>query len=746
MAIGHGPSSVASFGIGSCWRRSSVRCRHGPESPIVRRVMALWLPFWPAERRRTGAGMTRLASDATPARIVVALDRGVRRVEATCPGGWAAGIHPGMPLVEARARLAGGTAVEFERDPAGDLRALRRLARWLLGFVPAVSMADHANARESTGLPSMDAEADPRDHADARIRLGSACNPGEHGLFAELTGCGRWLAWAASGASSVPRRAFASPVGFGFDAEAEGCRLETIHRALAERGISSCLATAGTPGAAWAVARFAAGGSSGRVIRPGGEREAIDPLPIESLRLVPAHASMLREVEVRTVCQLLALDRAELADRVRRSDAGSHRIACGTAPREGDESVRPEDSPCGVPRRSSPRFCGGRTPARLAGSLIPRDRSDGPAHAVGTGPSPLDRLDQALGLVPESLSPVPISPRLVVETAFAGPVVDGQTIAIAFAGLVERLCRRLRRTERAVRSLRLRAVPVRGEPWIVPIELGHPTRRPGHLWTIVRPLVESLPTCAMRAGSRRRGTRCRDGTAAALSEGFDAIAIEVIRSSRKPELGADRDLDGIPSPQRSLAGARPVDDPAGFPPAVECLDQLAARFGAERLEVVRSEPGHRPDSDFRHVPWRARRQRGGAKEREPDPRRASDELAGCPDSIRPTWRPPRPEPLTFITDDSFRWRGRVHAVLRIGPAEVFLGRWWGSARPVDGGSGRQILVRRIERRDGLPLWIERDRDPSERLVAIDVACRERLDAVASPACRAASWRVIGIGG
>ncbi len=712
----------------------------------MRRVMALWLPFWPAERRRISPVTTGRVSDGTPSRIVVALERGVRRVEATCPRGWAAGIHPGMPLVEARARLAGGSAVEFERDPAGDLRALRRLARWLLSFVPAVSMANHANARESTAFPSMDAEADPRDHADIRIRHGAACDPGEHGLFAELTGCGRWLAWAASGASRVPRRSFESPVAGDFDAEAEGCLLETIRRALAELGISSCLATAGTPGAAWAVARFAAAGSSGRVIRPGGEREAIERLPVESLRLVPAHAAILREVEVRTVCQLLALDRAELADRVRRSDAGSHRIACGTAPCEGDATVRLEDSPGGVPRRSAPRFCGGRTPARLAGSLIPRDRSDGsPHHVAGTGPSPLDRVDQALGVVPESLSPVPISPRLVVETAFAGPVVDGPTIAIAFAGLVERLCRRLRRTERAVRSLRLRAVPVRGEPWIVPIELGHPTRRPGHLWTIVRPLVESLPTSATRAGTGRRGTRRRDGTAASLSEGFDAIAIEVIRTSRKPGLGADRDLDGIPSPERKVTRVRPVDDPAGFPPAAECLDQLIARFGVERLEIIRSEPGHRPDSDFRHVPWRGRRQRGDAKEREPDPRWASDELAGCPDSIRPTWRPPLPEPLAFITDDSFRWRGRLHAVLWIGPAEVFLERWWGSTRPVDGESGRQILVRRIERRDGLPLWIERDRDPSERLVAIDVACRERLDAAASPACRAASWRVIGIG-
>jgi hypothetical protein len=100
-----------------------------------------------------------------------------------------------------------------------------------------------------------------------------------------------------------------------------------------------------------------------------------------------------------------------------------------------------------------------------------------------------------------------------------------------------------------------------------------------------------------------------------------------------------------------------------------------------------------------------------------------------------------------------RWRESEHPIRRIGPAEVFLNRWWerwwdrwwtGTPR-ADGDPACELVARRIERNDGLWLWIVRDRDPRERLSAVDVAFREGLDAGSSPACRVASWRVIGIG-
>jgi hypothetical protein len=689
----------------------------------MRRVMALWLPFWPAERRRSETVGEALPSIAERIRLVFVVERGVRRVTASCRGGWERGIRPGMPLVEARARLDRGEAIEFEHDAEGDRRAMRRLARWLLTLVPAVSLAE-------------DARGQPARATDA------------HGLFADLSGCGRWLAWSMRVERSRSRSAgIASPmvapaVGEAVS-EAERDRLEMIHRALAERGISSRLAVAGTPGSAWAIARFGCGESPFRVVPPGSERGAIAPLPVEGLRLDPGQAAILREVEVRTVADLMALDRDEVADRFRpprdRATAGR------------EEPVRAQESPgipgqekaTAAPRRSSPRFCGGHAPARLARAVTSAGRSgDEPrGTAPSESPSPLDRLDQALGRMDEPLVPFAVERLRSIETSFAGPVTDGETIALAFADLLDRLCRRLRRADRAARSLRLKAIPVRGDPWIIPVELGHPSRRPGHLWTIVRPLVEALPLGSRR--SRRSGTE--------PAEGFDSVSIEVVRAIRTPATGPDRDLAGL-GPDRRRDRGRISATRIDFVPAAECLDLLIARFGSGCIEVARAVAGHRPDGEFRTVPWTPRHGDGPSGREAVDPDSAMIECRPA----GPTWRPPRPEPLLFVADAVIRWRESEHPIRRIGPAEVFLNRWWdrwwerwwdrwtGTPR-ADGDPACELVARRIERNDGLWLWIVRDRDPRERLSAVDVAFREGLDAGSSPACRVASWRVIGIG-
>ena len=650
----------------------------------MRRLMALALPFWPAERR-SRAGK----ADPDAVRLVVATERGVRRVDATCPRGDRLGIRRGMPLAEARVRIHAGdragpaACVEFDRDVEGDLRALRRLGRWLLAFVPTVAM--------------------PGETGGATVEP----DPEGHGLLADLSGCGRWLAWAEDS------RGDRAPDG-AIDHEAERRRLERIRCGLSARGITARLAIAGTAGAAWAVARFAKGPASA-VIPPGGERVAIEPLPVECLRLSAFDAAALREVEVRTVGELIALDRDEVADRFGPTATLRDRIDLESSARAVPEG--PADGPR-IPRRSSPRFCGGHAPARLARACDRREAVAGAARtsaAEGNRPAPLRRLDEALGRMPETLVPLPFESPLVVSTSFAGPVRDAETIAIACAGLIDRLCRRLSRGERAVRSFRIRAFATRGEPWTVPVELGHATRRPGHLWSILRPMIESLPELDRPGGVR-------------ACEGFDSVAIEVLRSVRRPLLGEDRTLDVL------AGGAGPLRSVS----AAECIDTFVARLGPECLLVARPDPGHRPEGIGRLVP-RARlpgRGRGRHEASWDDPAirdRGQDGIAG------PTWRPPRPEPVVFIGDAAVRWRGREHEIRRVGAAEILVAPWWRESP-----SGERLL-RRLERLDGLGLWIERDRDAGERLSAADVVDLDRLDAVRSPACRLATWRLIGIG-
>jgi len=220
--------------------------------------------------------------------------------------------------------------------------------------------------------------------------------------------------------------------------------------------------------------------------------------------------------------------------------------------------------------------------------------------------------------------------------------------------------------------------------------------------------------------------------------GFDSVAIEAVHLVRTPAAGPDRDLEGLDMPSRhppdAVRSSRRTrrEDSVEFLPAAECIDRLVARFGAAGFAVAGFESGHRPEGEGRFTAWRA----GKARERHDD----SPAVGFGPP---PTWRPPVPEPLAFVADDVVRWRSADHRLRLVGPAEVFLDRWWSATPAADGV--RERVARYLELGDGLGLRIVRDRDPGERLAAPDAVARDRLDPAMSPACRAASWRVIGIG-
>ena len=231
-------------------------------------------------------------------------------------------------------------------------------------------------------------------------------------------------------------------------------------------------------------------------------------------------------------------------------------------------------------------------------------------------------------------------------------------------------------------------------------------------------MLESLPAACAR-------------TATPVSEGFDAMAIEVIRSVRRPIVGKDRSLDGL----RSVTVA---DTTAAHDAAAECLDILAARFGPACLAIIRPDPGHRAEGIGRFVP--RDHEEGSASSSTLWPTLWHDlslELRECRGLATPTWRPPRPEPVLFVADATVRWRGREHPIRRVGGVEIRLAPWWQEAN--------ERILRRIERFDGLGLWIERERHPGERLSSVDILECDRLDPSRSPACRYATWRLIGIG-
>src|SRR5207237_2626915 len=110
---------------GNC--RGDWRCR-------MRRIMYLWLPHWPIDRRRLAQRKNSAApADGVPF-ATVADAAGRRLLAAVNSAAAAAGLAPGMPLTDALSFLPGlATALA---KPAEDAAALRRLAEWCGRYSP----------------------------------------------------------------------------------------------------------------------------------------------------------------------------------------------------------------------------------------------------------------------------------------------------------------------------------------------------------------------------------------------------------------------------------------------------------------------------------------------------------------------------------------------------------------------------------------------------------------------------------
>lgn len=164
-----------------------------------------------------------------------------------------AGASVGMAHADALATVPG--LLSRPAEPEADARGLVLLARWCEHRYTPIAAAD-----------------------------------GEDGLALDVTGCAR---------------------PFGGD---EAALLLDLGRRLAGAGLTAKTALADTRGAAWALARFAR--TSG-VVPPGGQGEALAPLPVAGLRLDPATLVLLRRLGLNRIGDLYALPREGLARRFR---------------------------------------------------------------------------------------------------------------------------------------------------------------------------------------------------------------------------------------------------------------------------------------------------------------------------------------------------------------------------------------------------------------------------------------------
>lgn len=273
----------------------------------------------------------RGAPPREPGPLLLVRDSASRRVvESACAASCRAGVRPGMALADARALLRGGAVVE-QADPSADAAGLAALARWAWRWSPIV-------------------HAEPPD-----------------GLTLDITGCGHL---------------------FGGERGLVGSLLGALRRlGLTARAASAC-----TPGAAWAASRFAPGGPV--LIAPGGEREALAPLPVEALRLDAEAVAALAEVGVRRVGQLLALPRSALPARYGREALLRIDQALGAAfegVERGQEEERFEagvELPGGTTDMAALGLASREALERLCGALARRERG---ARRVELALARLDR-------------------------------------------------------------------------------------------------------------------------------------------------------------------------------------------------------------------------------------------------------------------------------------------------------------------------------------------------------------------
>jgi protein ImuB len=246
-------------------------------------TLCIWLPDWPLQYILAD----RPELYGRPIIIYSAARAGSRdtRVVSCCHQSRAAGIEPGVPLAEVETAWgrSGQPAPQLvARDREAEQHQLEVLAEDCLQFSPHVSLESAADITRPGG-----------------------CQSFPQALLLHT----RHLAPSRGGSHRL---------------------LRTIQENFSARGYQVRLAHAATPGAAWALAHYSDLSTSlpacipARFIRlglPSGAwwaphpetRAALDPLPVEALRIPPQATGLLHQLGITRIGQLRQLPRPELS-------------------------------------------------------------------------------------------------------------------------------------------------------------------------------------------------------------------------------------------------------------------------------------------------------------------------------------------------------------------------------------------------------------------------------------------------
>lgn len=444
----------------------------------MRRVASLFLPTWPTDRLRR-----RNDTLSTERPLVLAARVGAARlIAAACAEAQALGLHAGLSLAHAQARVP--LLDVHDADPNGEAADLARLAGWV--------------ARRYTPLVAVDSP---------------------DGLLLDITGCAHL---------------------FGD----EECMLSRLLEHVRGFGVSAIVAAADAVGAAHAVARFARG-EDVRIVEVGRHAAAIGPLPIAALRLSYETVEKLRRLGLSRIEHLAALPRGPLVHRfgpevARRLDQAYGRDAEPITPLISREVPRSElcfveplmtaDALAVALERLVEEMCTAlESIARGARRLhLVFHRVDGEGQAVTAGTSRpsrdpkhlhrllvpmLETIDPGFGIERMTLC-APLAEPLTFEQLAVG-VDDGEP-GSDLVGLIDRLMNRLGPTkvyraapvesdvpERSVRRVAPLAPPAGGN-WPTPDARPSRLVDPPEPIDVIAAVPDYRPAQFVRRGQRKR--------------------------------------------------------------------------------------------------------------------------------------------------------------------------------------------------------------------------------------------------
>lgn len=518
-------------------------------------------------------------------------------------------------------RLAAERVLRLEGDPGGPFAVLRNEAnsQVLAALNPA---AEAAGLRP--GQPLRDAQAMC---PDLRTRI--------ENLQAEaafLTALRRWAGKFSPWVAELP------PSGLVIDLT--GCAhlfggeegvLARVQEDCADLGLSVQAGLADTPGAAWALARFAGRGAaalrSGDAIEqearatrsraakrhwtrggaaplpaapdnrqaaiaaPGQTRQAIGPLPLSALRLPAATVAALARLGLRRIDDILGMPRAALSRRF------------------GREVVL--------------------------------------------------RLDQALGVVPEPVSPARAPAHFAVRLTLPDPIGLEEDILAGLDRLLPPLCGKLREKGRGARRVRLQLFRADHTMQSLEVGLAQPTAEPDR----IRPLL------MLKMGDVEAGF------------GIDRLRLEAHVTE--------------PVHARQFAGHREASRAArerleGDTALEDLIGRIGARVGLEAITRVHPGDSHIPEKGFQTL--------------------AAAWSRPCADWPAPQGPRPlllhRPEPVSApdgpALPERFRWRRRHFTLASARGPERIAPEWW--LDEPDWRSGVRDYWR-VETADGARLWL-----------------------------------------